>query len=163
MELKGKGRAGHGRQPGDRRGDRAGLRAGRRARRPHGPRRGPAASGLRADRSRRRDQQHLPGWTLPSMRRSDGSLTGRSGELGRIDVLCNNAGINSANGPVAEIPPERFATVFAVNTVGLYALLLCRAAAHDRAGVRADRQRQLGLGLYVPGWERGPTPARRPR
>ena len=42
-------------------------------------------------------------------------------ELGRIDVLCNNAGINTANGPVAEIPPERFATVFAVNTVGLYA------------------------------------------
>lgn len=42
-------------------------------------------------------------------------------ELGRIDVLCNNAGINNASGPVAEIPPERFANVFAVNTAGLYA------------------------------------------
>ena len=36
-------------------------------------------------------------------------------------MLCNNAGVNFANGPVAEIPPERFATVFAVNTTGLYA------------------------------------------
>ena len=42
-------------------------------------------------------------------------------ERGRIDVLCNNAGVNSARGPVAEVPPERFAAVFAVNTVGLYA------------------------------------------
>ena len=42
-------------------------------------------------------------------------------EQGRIDVLCNNAGILLAPGPVAEVPPERVATVFAVNTLGLYA------------------------------------------
>ncbi|MAG34640.1 MAG: short-chain dehydrogenase [Dehalococcoidia bacterium] len=47
-------------------------------------------------------------------------------EHGRIDVLCNNAGISLPNGPASEVPPERFAAVFAVNTVGLYAC--CYAA-----------------------------------
>ncbi len=45
---------------------------------------------------------------------------------GRIDALINNAGVNSAHGPAAEIPPEAFAAIHAVNTVGLYAC--CHAA-----------------------------------
>ena len=40
---------------------------------------------------------------------------------GRLDVLCNNAGVGAAHGPVAEIGPEDFAAVQAVNLVGLYA------------------------------------------
>jgi 3-oxoacyl-[acyl-carrier protein] reductase len=44
-------------------------------------------------------------------------------EFGRIDVLCNNAGVNSAHGPVADIAPDRFAAVHAVNLIGLYACL----------------------------------------
>lgn len=41
--------------------------------------------------------------------------------LGRIDVLCNNAGVNSAVGRVADVPTAPFAQVFAVNVLGLYA------------------------------------------
>ena len=40
---------------------------------------------------------------------------------GRIDALINNAGVNSARGSAAQVPPERFAAVYAVNIVGLYA------------------------------------------
>jgi len=42
-------------------------------------------------------------------------------KMERLDILCNNAGITIPNGHVAEVPPERFATVLAVNTIGLYA------------------------------------------
>lgn len=45
---------------------------------------------------------------------------------GRLDVLCNNAGISNARGPVAEVSPEAFAGVQAVNLVGLFAC--CHAA-----------------------------------
>lgn len=51
---------------------------------------------------------------------------------GSIDILCNNAGVSSAPGDVADVPPERFAGVFAVNVFGLYAC--CHAALpHMRA------------------------------
>ena len=40
---------------------------------------------------------------------------------GRLDVLCNNAGIGSAPGPVSTVSPADFATVQNVNLVGLYA------------------------------------------
>ena len=39
---------------------------------------------------------------------------------GHLDILCNNAGISTAPGNVADVPPERFAAVFAVNVTGLY-------------------------------------------
>jgi NAD(P)-dependent dehydrogenase (short-subunit alcohol dehydrogenase family) len=45
---------------------------------------------------------------------------------GRLDVLCNNAGVSTARGPVAEVSPEAFAGVQAVNLVGLFAC--CHAA-----------------------------------
>jgi NAD(P)-dependent dehydrogenase (short-subunit alcohol dehydrogenase family) len=41
-------------------------------------------------------------------------------EHGRLDILCNNAGVIDA-GHVADVPPERMAAVFAVNVFGLYA------------------------------------------
>ncbi len=42
-------------------------------------------------------------------------------ELGHIDVLCNNAGVNSAGGNAADVSPGDFAAVFNVNVLGLYA------------------------------------------
>ena len=45
---------------------------------------------------------------------------------GRLDVLCNNAGVSTARGPVAEVSPEAFAGVQAVNLIGLFAC--CHAA-----------------------------------
>ena len=45
---------------------------------------------------------------------------------GRLDVLCNNAGVSTARGPVAEVSPEAFAAVQAVNLIGLFAC--CHAA-----------------------------------
>lgn len=42
-------------------------------------------------------------------------------ELGRIDILCNNSGVNTARGKVADVSPGRFAEVHAVNLLGLYA------------------------------------------
>ncbi len=45
---------------------------------------------------------------------------------GRLDVLCNNAGISNARGHVADVSPEAFAGVQAVNVIGLFAC--CHAA-----------------------------------
>jgi NAD(P)-dependent dehydrogenase (short-subunit alcohol dehydrogenase family) len=45
---------------------------------------------------------------------------------GRLDVLCNNAGISTARGQVADVSPEAFARVQAVNLMGLFAC--CHAA-----------------------------------
>ncbi len=45
---------------------------------------------------------------------------------GRLDALCNNAGVSSAPGPVAEVAPAAFAAVQQVNLIGLYAC--CHAA-----------------------------------
>ena len=48
------------------------------------------------------------------------------GQHGRLDVLCNNAGVSNARGHVADVAPEAFAGVQAVNLVGLFAC--CHAA-----------------------------------
>ncbi len=45
---------------------------------------------------------------------------------GRLDVVCNNAGVSNARGPVTEVLPEAFAGVQAVNLIGLFAC--CHAA-----------------------------------
>ncbi len=45
---------------------------------------------------------------------------------GRLDVLCNNAGVSDARGRVADVSPEAFAGVQAVNLIGLFAC--CHAA-----------------------------------
>ena len=45
---------------------------------------------------------------------------------GRLDVLCNNAGVSTARGLVADVSPEAFAGVQAVNLIGLFAC--CHAA-----------------------------------
>ena len=45
---------------------------------------------------------------------------------GRLDVLCNNAGVSTARGHVADVSPEAFAGVQAVNLIGLFAC--CHAA-----------------------------------
>lgn len=47
-------------------------------------------------------------------------------EFGRIDVLCNNAGITDRQRPLLETPPEIWERVVAVNLTGPY--LMCRAA-----------------------------------
>lgn len=57
--------------------------------------------------------------------------------LGRIDVLCNNAGVNSAVGLVADVPTAPFAQVFAVNVFGLYAC--CHAVMPHMVGRRYGR------------------------
>lgn len=40
--------------------------------------------------------------------------------FGRVDVLCNNAGISQPRQPLDQIPPEMFARVLAINTTGVY-------------------------------------------
>jgi NAD(P)-dependent dehydrogenase (short-subunit alcohol dehydrogenase family) len=40
--------------------------------------------------------------------------------FGRIDVLCNNAGISAARMPLQLFPPEEFARVMAINVTGVY-------------------------------------------
>jgi len=42
-------------------------------------------------------------------------------DLGRIDILCNNSGVNFAKCDVADVSPDRFAAIHAVNLSGLYA------------------------------------------
>lgn len=49
------------------------------------------------------------------------AIDGVVAQHGRLDVLCNNAGVSTARGPVAEVSPEAFAGVQAVNLVGLFA------------------------------------------
>lgn len=40
--------------------------------------------------------------------------------FGRIDVLCNNAGIATPRMPLHQFPPEEFARVMAINVTGVY-------------------------------------------
>lgn len=40
--------------------------------------------------------------------------------FGRIDVLCNNAGISQPRAPLDRIPPATFAHVMAINVTGVY-------------------------------------------
>ena len=67
-------------------------------------------------------------------------------QLGALDVLVNNAGIE-IQGDVLETEPEAWDEVFAVNLRGTYLAsrallpLLLRQAADDRAG--SDRQQRI--------------------
>jgi len=49
------------------------------------------------------------------------AINGTVARHGRLDVLCNNAGVSNARGPVTEVLPEAFAGVQAVNLIGLFA------------------------------------------
>lgn len=40
--------------------------------------------------------------------------------FGRIDVLCNNAGISTPRMPLDQLPPEDFARVMAINVTGVF-------------------------------------------
>ena len=53
---------------------------------------------------------------------------------GRLDVLCNNAGVGSASGPVSTVSPADFAAVQDVNLVGLYACCHSAVSHMVRAG-----------------------------
>ena len=64
-------------------------------------------------------------------------------EHGRLDILCNNAGIIDA-GEVVEVPPERLAAVLAVNAIGLYAG--CHAALPHMLAAGYGRIVNMGSG-----------------
>jgi len=42
------------------------------------------------------------------------------GRFGRVDILCNNAGISAARMPLHQFPPEEFARIMAINVTGVY-------------------------------------------
>lgn len=54
--------------------------------------------------------------------------------FGRIDILCNNAGVSTPRQPLDEMPPELFARVMAVNVNGVY-----NGVATFAADMRAQR------------------------
>ncbi|MYD92687.1 MAG: SDR family oxidoreductase [Chloroflexi bacterium] len=66
---------------------------------------------------------------------------------GRLDVLCNNAGISNARGPVAEVSPEAFAGVQAVNLIGLFAC--CHAALPHMIGAGYGRIVNVSSGAAI--------------
>ena len=53
------------------------------------------------------------------------AVAGLIGQLGRIDILINNAGVAGGNGPLWELTPEVWRRVVEVNLIGPY--LVCRA------------------------------------
>lgn len=60
------------------------------------------------------------------------------GELGRVDILINNAGINPAIGELSKLPPELFQKLFDVNTKGPWYLasrLAPRMAEHGGGSI----------------------------
>ena len=66
---------------------------------------------------------------------------------GRLEVLCNNAGVSSAPGPVAEVAPEAFAAVQTVNLIGLYAC--CHAALPHMVGAGYGRIVNVSSGAAI--------------
>lgn len=66
---------------------------------------------------------------------------------GRLDVLCNNAGISNARGHVADVSPEAFAGVQAVNLIGLFAC--CHAALPHMAAAGYGRIVNVSSGAAI--------------
>lgn len=66
---------------------------------------------------------------------------------GRLDVLCNNAGISTARGHVADVSPEAFAGVQAVNLIGLFAC--CHAALPHMAAAGYGRIVNVSSGAAI--------------
>lgn len=59
--------------------------------------------------------------------------------FGKVDVLCNNAGVSQPRQPLDKIPSETFARVMAINTTGVY----------NGVVTFADDMRQRGSGHIV--------------
>jgi len=66
---------------------------------------------------------------------------------GRLDVLCNNAGVSDARGRVADVSPEAFAGVQAVNLIGLFAC--CHAALPHMIGAGYGRIVNVSSGAAI--------------
>ena len=66
---------------------------------------------------------------------------------GRLDVLCNNAGISTARGHVADVSPQAFAGVQAVNLIGLFAC--CHAALPHMAAAVYGRIVNVSSGAAI--------------
>lgn len=66
---------------------------------------------------------------------------------GGLDVLCNNAGVSDARGTVADVSPEAFAGVQAVNLVGLFAC--CHAALPHMAAAGYGRIVNVSSGAAI--------------
>ncbi len=66
---------------------------------------------------------------------------------GRLDVLCNNAGISNARGHVADVSPEAFAGVQGVNLIGLFAC--CHAALPHMAAAGYGRIVNVSSGAAI--------------
>ena len=78
---------------------------------------------------------------------------------GRIDVLCNNAGIGAVGDVVASTPDD-WERVFAVNVFGVANMSRGRPARDARRRTRRDRQHLLGRRVGR-AWSTGPSTRRR--
>ena len=78
-----------------------------------------------------------------------GALVARTvGELGKVDILINNAGIN-IRGPIDELPVDDFEAVMGINARGPW--LCCRAVAPHMKKAKYGRVINMGSTLSVVG------------